>query len=435
MKHALFGTDGIRGKAGEYPIIPEIAFLLGNTFSSLTEGNRFLIGMDTRESSFSLATAVAAGCDQAGAKADLAGVVPTPVLAYSIHTQGYAGGIMVTASHNPFHDNGLKLFGLDGQKIPDTVQDRIEASMSASKENHYPAPVPSESSMNTDTSAPYLDAYLDHLEKLGIFPESGSGLLPVDCANGAATPLFHRINGRLSSPVRLIAANPDGRNINTACGAAQPDHLHPDSAALDGDGDRILFKDTAGHLITGDHLLMFLADQMDVTGMVGTVMTNQAVEQYCRKRNIPFRRSEVGDRHVRYQMDDSGSNLGGETSGHLIYDPLNPTGDGTGIYLLVSHLMQKEKVTLLDIWNAYPQMPQQLLNFPVSEKVPLDDIPDFSRLLRQTEETISRYAGRIFPRYSGTENLLRILIESTSETANESVADLFREFFQSRRTI
>ncbi len=433
MSDSLFGTDGIRGRAGQYPIVHEIAFLLGRCFSELMTGRRFLIGMDTRESSPSLAAAVTAGCEQSGCVAELAGIVPTPVLAHNIRTSDYAGGIMITASHNPFQDNGLKLFGPDGQKVADTVQDQVETAILSHTENAVSVPS-FDYSIPAGINIPYLDSYLNHLDHLGIIPASASDLLPVDCANGAATPLFQRLNERFSSPLVLTAADPDGRNINVSCGAAQTEHMRPDSAALDGDGDRIMFKDNRGHLVNGDHLLMFLVDRLPVKGVVGTVMTNQAVEQHCRKQGIAFERTEVGDRHVRYRMDETGATLGGETSGHLIYDPLNTTGDGTAVYLLVSHLMKQENLTLNAIWDTYPQMPQELLNIPVYEKIPFSNIPGFPELLHQAELIVSRSSGRVFPRYSGTENLLRILIESSSETVNQSVSDLFSEFFQSRRT-
>jgi len=433
MSASLFGTDGIRGRAGEYPVLPDVAFLLGRAFSLVSAGNRFLIGMDTRESSPLLAGAAAAGCVETSATAELAGILPTPVLAYCIRTLGYDGGIMITASHNPFHDNGLKLFGPDGQKLPDDIQNRVEARILSSLEQ-TPSTLPFDSPTKAGINTPYLDAYLDHLEQLGILPESSSGMVPVDCAHGAATPLLNRLNERLASPLSLISVDPDGRNINDACGAAQPENMHPDTAALDGDGDRILFKDSRGHLVNGDHILMFLADRVTITGIVGTVMTNQAVEQHCHEHGIPFKRTEVGDRHVRYQMDQTGANLGGETSGHLIYDPLNTTGDGTAAYLLISHLLKRENLTLHDLWAAYPQMPQKLLNIPVHEKIPFSEIPGFPDLLLKADTTAARSSGRVFPRYSGTENLLRILVESSSETVNESVAALFSEFFQSRRT-
>lgn len=433
MTASLFGTDGIRGKAGTYPIVPEIAYALGMAFALVSKGKRFLIAMDTRESSPGLAGAAAAGFRAVDTSPVLGGTLPTPVLAHCINSLGYGGGLMVTASHNPFNDNGLKLFGPDGHKLSDSMQHAVEqALLNLQPEKlhlpDYPCTVSAES-QNT-----FLDSYLDHLSSLGILPDSGTELPSVDCANGAATSLFDRLNEKLPTPLSLINAKPDGRNINLRCGAAQPDHIKPETAALDGDGDRIILKDEKGRIINGDHLLMFLADRLATTGVVGTVMTNQAVEKHCMGNGIPFSRTEVGDRHIRYRMDENGSNLGGETSGHLIYDPINPTGDGAAIYLLTLHLMGRESLRLSDLVDRYALMPQALVNIPVQKKIPFSDIPGFRQLLEQAETIVVPETGRVYPRYSGTENLLRILIESTSESINDSVAAMFSEFFQSRRT-
>jgi len=433
MENRLFGTDGIRGKAGEFPILPELAFKAGIVFGKHHAGKQLLIAMDTRQSSPDLADALHAGLASAGAKPVHGGVLPTPVLAYAVANMGYSGGIMVTASHNPYTDNGLKFFAADGRKISPETETLLESEiMKTSSDAHFYAQEVSKASENLSSSDKFMQHYLTHLNS-NLPLEEITVSIPLDCANGAGTSLLRFFNQYQNTPVEIYNADPDGRNINRDCGAAQPDKLRPGTAALDGDGDRILFKDEQGRLISGDHLLMFLAENLGLKSIVGTVMTNQAVAEFCRENGLSFYRSDVGDRSVRMLMDRHESVLGGETSGHIILDKVNVTGDGFAVFLQVLTILSKEKVSIGSIYDQYPMMPQTLLNVPVSRKPPFAEIPGFSTLMAELRKMLKN-TGRIFPRYSGTENLLRILIESPSDEQNEETASRIADFFKDRRT-
>ncbi len=431
MGSKLFGTDGIRGKAGEFPILPELAFKAGTAFAGYYPEKRILIAMDTRESSPALAGALYAGLSAGGANPVHGGILPTPVLAFSVANMDFSGGVMITASHNPYTDNGLKFFAGDGRKISPDFQNSLETEILDNKIIPNVNKPPYSADQDSLSEEKILDRYLNHLFSL-LPVDTVTMRIPLDCANGAGERLLRFVNRVAHPPFELFNAWPNGKNINLNCGAAQPDKMKSNSAALDGDGDRILFKDSQGRLITGDHILMFFADTLKLKSIVGTVMTNQAVAQFAEKRNISFYRTDVGDRFVRELMDQHHAPLGGETSGHIIFDNLNITGDGFAIYLQVLALLSREKITLSDLFDRYPMMPQTLLNLPVSEKTPFDAIPEFPELIQKMENELGQ-TGRIFPRYSGTENLLRILIESPSEKQNEEIASIIDNFFNNRR--
>ncbi len=432
MENHLFGTDGIRGKVGEFPILPELAFKAGMAFARHLEGNSVLIAMDTRESSPALAGALYAGLASAGSKPVHGGILPTPVLAYAVASMNFSGGVMVTASHNPYTDNGLKFFAGDGRKISPKTETALESEIFGKiPETQVQRSDFAANTMNLPSSQDLFRHYMDHLYSL-LPPDGISHQMPLDCANGAASPLLHFVNQSLKTPFEIYNAAPNGLNINEDCGAAQPGKMKTPSAALDGDGDRILFKDSHGRLISGDHLLMLLADSLGFKTIVGTVMTNQAVAEFCRKKGLSFHRSNVGDRWVRILMDKHRALLGGETSGHIILDRLNVTGDGFALFLQILTLLSNENLSLPDVFDRYPMMPQTLLNLPVEAKIPFDEISGFPRILGELEKVLGS-AGRIFPRYSGTENLLRILVESPSEERNEEIASKVAAFFENRR--
>lgn len=432
MENRLFGTDGIRGKAGEFPILPELAFKAGTAFAGHLRGNRVLIAMDTRESSPALAGALYAGLASAGSEPVHGGILPTPVLAYSVASMNFSGGVMVTASHNPFTDNGLKFFAGDGRKISPETESLIESEICGKslKKQVFKSDFPAES-MNLPSTEDLFRHYLEHLYSL-LPLEKITLQIPLDCANGAATPLLRFVNKSITTPLEIYNAAPNGRNINRNCGAAQPEKMRTPSAALDGDGDRILFKDRRGRLVSGDHLLMFLSEFLGLKTIAGTVMTNHAVAEFCRKKGLSFHRSDVGDRWVRILMDKHRALLGGETSGHIILDKINVTGDGFAVFLQILTLLSNENLSLSDVFDRYPMMPQTLLNFPVEMKTPFEKIPGFSLLMEELGKVLGN-AGRIFPRYSGTENLLRILIESPLEERNEEIASKVAGFFKNRR--
>ncbi len=433
MSTRLFGTDGIRGKAGEFPILPELAFQAGMAFASHHPGKQILIAMDTRESCPALAGAIYAGLATGGANPVHGGILPTPVLAYCVSSMDFSGGVMITASHNPYTDNGFKFFDGHGRKISTSLQTQLEYEIPGQSPIQNPIKdTLADTQGHSPSSEELMAHYTTHLFSL-IPPENIRVRFPIDCANGAGANLLRFVNQTLKTPIETFNVWPDGRNINLNCGAAQPAKMEANSAALDGDGDRILFKDSRGRLITGDHILMFLADSLNIHNIVGTVMTNEAVARFSEQRGSAFHRSDVGDRFVRELMDRHNAPLGGETSGHIILDKLNFTGDGFAVFLQVLELLSTENISLSDIFESYPMMPQTLLNFPVSERIPLKAIQGFIPLIRKLEIGMDG-KGRIFPRYSGTENLLRILIESPSEEQNEEIASKIANFFKNRRT-
>ncbi|NPA44511.1 MAG: phosphoglucosamine mutase, partial [Chlorobi bacterium] len=227
-----------------------------------------------------------------------------------------------------------------------------------------------------------------------------------------------------------INIQPNGTNINDKCGAAATSYIQNNTVALDGDGDRIILKDKNGNLINGDIILMFLAEYLNLPGVVGTVMTNQAVATFCEERKLKFFRTDVGDKFVRFKMDKENVELGGETSGHIILDSLNFTGDGFAVYLKVTELLNKNNLTLEDLNKKYVLFPQKLINITVKEKLPFSELKGFSEMMANAEKILKEDGGRIFPRYSGTENYLRILLETKSKTVLNKVEKVVIEFIE-----
>ena len=427
---SIFGTDGIRGHANQYPITAEVVYRAARAFASRRDGCDILIAMDTRESSPRIASWLSAGIADGGAKPRFAGHMPTPVLAHATRHDTFLGGVMVTASHNPFMDNGIKFFDQNGNKI-DRDEEQLLSEAAAT-----PTPVPGsfhELPSTPDIANGVFSRYVQHL--FTVVPPQGipSSLITLDCANGAGVALLAFLDTTNHLSVPVVHAEPDGRNINRNCGAAQPEYLPTGVAALDGDGDRLLIRDHQGRLLTGDHILLYVCETLGLTGIVGTVMTNQSVASFCQAHDLYFRRTDVGDRNVRQAMNESGVSIGGETSGHIIYDPMNHTGDGFGMYLLLQQLLANAGDGLDDIFDRYPMMPQRLVNIAVTSRIPIEQIEELSPLLRSVEHELERVGGRLFPRYSGTENLLRFLIESMDGDLNRNIANQLENFFQTRR--
>ncbi len=428
----IFGTDGIRGKADTPPIDARTIYLAARAYAANRAGSQILLAMDTRESSKRIAAWITSGVRDGGATVVPLGVAPTPVLAFGTCLADFSGGIMITASHNPYMDNGVKFFNGRGTKISDDEEDRITQAAHADDPvpDHFQSDETNSLSNRQDLFAQYWASLSSAVPGIGSLP----ALLPLDCANGAGVTLVEFIRTVGGLPLSSRNDAPDGVNINRNCGAAQPDALLPGSGALDGDGDRILLKDKHGRLLSGDHILLYLCEMQKTPGIIGTVMTNQAVAAYCNRHQLVFHRTDVGDRHVRNTMNETGIPLGGETSGHIIFDPLNHTGDGLAVFLLLQQLMVEHNHTLEEIYDRYPMMPQTLLNVNVARRIPLDEIPGLIDLMGQLEPKVKAADGRLFPRYSGTENLLRFLIESLDEDLNREIAGQLEKFFHTRRT-
>ena len=420
----LFGTDGIRGKAGTSPITKKEVFKLAYLFATISEYKRIALAWDTRESSLWIANAINSGLKKGGAKTLFLGCIPTPIAAYLIKTH-FDGGIMITASHNPFEDNGLKFFNSEGEKISDQLEEEITNLFHTSD---IPANYLEEIKESFLFDKEFVGNYLTHLETKIDF-NAIKETYPLDCANGAASIFITYAKEKLKINFTTYNTNPNGKNINLNCGAANPEFIREESFALDGDGDRIMGKNGNGNIINGDIILMFLADALKIDKIVGTVMSNMALESFCKEKGIEFHRTKVGDRFVKEQLKEIGGKLGGEASGHIIFTELNSTGDGFAIYLKLLELMNKTEVNMDQLTQKYQLFPQKVINIKVKEKKPFEEIKGFEQVLTKCKRILGE-SGRIFPRYSGTESLLRILIETPSQNDLLKAEKILKEFFE-----
>jgi phosphoglucosamine mutase len=426
----LFGTDGIRGEAGIPPLDPgtvsRIGAALGDSLrSDGTAGPPLVVvGGDTRESTGGIVAALAGGLASRGCRVAFAGVVPTPAVAWLVGALGADAGVAVSASHNPWRDNGIKLFSRDGRKLPDAAEAAIERRIAAT-DGAAPRAV------SPDPSLPQL--YVGHLA--GSLPHRLDGLtIVLDAANGAAfrvAPLAFRSAG---ARVVAVSAAPDGRNINDRCGALHPEAMARATVAeradlglaLDGDADRIVLADGAGDLLDGDDVLYLWTHELIREGrkpaaVTGTVMSNWGLERALAALGVALLRAPVGDRYVVDEMARSGSPLGGEPSGHLIRSDLTTTGDGTRTGLHLAALVAASGRPLAD-QPRFAHTPQLLRNVRVKERVPLERAPLFAEEVSRAERRLAG-AGRLLVRYSGTEPLLRIMVEAEDAALVERLAD------------
>jgi phosphoglucosamine mutase len=423
----LFGTDGVRGTAGEYPLDPPTVRRLGAALVRAlphgTESPRLLVGRDTRESGTWIEEELAFGAAGEGATMTSAGVVPTPAVAYLTRSAGYDAGIVISASHNPFEDNGIKVFSGRGEKFTERVEREVEAIVADSSwtaRAGKATPVP---------HAPLVASYLQHLRD--VFPESGSlrGFkLAIDCANGATTTAAPELFRSLGFDVVVIANEPDGRNINLHCGSTHPEGLGKvvveqgckAGVAFDGDGDRAIFVDERGAIVNGDAVLLMCGQQLQRErrlkggAIVATVMSNIGLEIALREAGIGMVRCAVGDKYVMEEMLNRGLSLGGEQSGHVIFSDYLFTGDGlcTALNVLRTMLLADRSLSLLA--GELTSYPQVLLNVRVREKVDLQSVPAIAAAIARVEDRV-RDHGRLLVRYSGTEPLLRVMLEGRHE--------------------
>jgi phosphoglucosamine mutase len=423
----LFGTDGVRGTAGQYPLdaatVRRIGAALVRALPHGREAPRLLAGRDTRESGEWIEAELAYGAAGEGASVTSAGVVPTPAVAYLTRSGGYDAGVVISASHNPFEDNGIKVFSGGGEKFTERVEREVEAivadaSWQARGGNAAPLP-----------AATLAGPYLDHLR--AVFPEASSlaGFrLAVDCANGATTPVAPELFAGLGFDVTVIGNHPDGRNINLRCGSTHPERLSQVvvekqcrmGVAFDGDGDRAIFVDHAGRVVNGDAVLLMCARQLQAEGrlkgkaLVATVMSNIGLELALQKLGIGLVRCPVGDKYVMEEMLARGLSLGGEQSGHIIFSDYLFTGDGLCTALNVLRTVALTNRSLTDLAADLVTYPQVLLNVRVREKVDLATVAPVSRAMAQAEARL-KGRGRLLVRYSGTEPLLRVMVEGENE--------------------
>ena len=427
---SLFGTDGIRGKAGEHPLDPATVSRIGAALAaSLRDGGRagtltVVVGGDTRVSTPGIVAALAGGLAAAGAEVRFAGVVPTPAVAHLVKALGADAGISVSASHNPWPDNGIKVFSSEGRKLPDSVEAVIERRIATAS---------AVDPLDVVEDPALADLYETHLVES--LPARLDGLSVVlDCANGAAFRVAPEAFRRAGARVIPLAVAPDGRNINAGCGALHPQAMAAAVAAagadlglaLDGDADRAMLADGDGRVLDGDDVLLLWALELEREGkkpgtVVGTVMSNWGLEKELASRGIRLVRAAVGDRYVVEEMDRCRALLGGEQSGHLIRADLTTTGDGTLTGLHVASAVAATRVPLA----AGPRLvraPQVLRNVHVRERVPFERIPGFAALLALAEERIAGN-GRILVRYSGTELLARVMVEGKEQGTVSSIAE------------
>ncbi len=432
----LFGTDGIRAVAGEPPLDPITIFATGlalaHSLRKTTAEPRVLLGRDTRESSPWIAAVLAAGLRSAGASVESAGIVPTPAVAFLVRTHGFQTGVVISASHNPWRDNGIKFFGADGFKLPDSVELAMEdeilhhAALIASQlAEPDPASIPPIED-NPSLKADYIQFLIDCVPGLSL-----AGLrIVADCANGAAAAVAPALFRRLGGEVTLLNVSPNGRNVNDSCGALYPSHVAAEVAArgadlglsYDGDADRCMMAGSHNNVINGDAILFIAALDLKARGLltgnlvVATAMSNLGLETALRRSGIRMLRAPIGDRYVLEQMLAHNADLGGEQSGHILLPHLATTGDGLLTSLVVLDLMARSKQSIAELTADLKVFPQVTVNINVREKRPLESIPAVAAAIRAAEDDL-RDSGRVVVRYSGTEALARVMVEAETEEA------------------
>jgi phosphoglucosamine mutase len=418
----LFGTDGIRGVAGEYPLdratVYAFGLALGHDAAASQGQPEILIGADTRESGTWIAELVAGGLVAAGAKVQYAGVITTPGVAYLTRTGRFLAGVMISASHNPFHDNGLKVFGHSGFKLPDAEEHSIEQEILRIREQGLePAPAP----LTIDESL--ARQYLDFLVSTTSTRFDGLKIV-VDCGNGASYRLAPELFRRLGADLFAICTEPDGRNINLDCGALHLARLQREvlahgadfGVAFDGDADRAIFVARSGKVKDGDAVLLASARALRQTGhlkgdvVVSTVMANLGLEKALEREGIRMVRTPVGDKYVLEEMERLGAVIGGEQSGHIIFREFATTGDGLLTALRLFEIARRANLGLDELTADLVVFPQKLVNVRVKEKKALTDVPAVAEQIRLVEDEFAG-SGRVLVRFSGTEPLARVMVE------------------------
>jgi len=431
MKKKLFGTDGIRGKANIYPMTGEMAFKLGRAvthffqhLSPKKEGRpKIIVGKDTRLSCYMLEQAFSSGICSQGGHVILTGPIPTPGVAFLIESMRATAGVMISASHNPYYDNGIKIFDHNGLKLSDSVELILEEYLEGTRN----IPDKTEDQLGRAKRLEEIEGrYIVYAKSHFKAPYSLEGLsLVLDCAHGAAYKVAPKIFEELGATVIPLGVSPNGININDNCGALHPvlgiktvlERKADLGILLDGDADRVLFVSSKGTVVAGDQILGLLSYYLLETKeielgeeIVGTVMTNYSLEKLLYKKGLKFFRTAVGDRYILERLKLKKGTLGGETSGHLIIGKEAKTGDGPVAALKVLEAMKYYNCSLEELIAPFQLAPQILKNIPVSHRPPLEELTEFQKFLKQTELQLEG-RGRILVRYSGTENLARIMIE------------------------
>jgi phosphoglucosamine mutase len=442
MPRHLFGTDGIRGTPGEPPLDEATLIAIGEALGAYLRKKqpqpRVLIGMDPRLSSPKLAQQIARGAAAAGAGIAFAGVISTPGVACLVRLKGFSAGVVISASHNPFTDNGVKLFSGSGTKFSDEVELELEREIVARR---AAAVRPPEVVLEADSSLD--EQYLAWLRGFALSGAKFEGMkLVLDCANGAVSALAPKLFRSLGADVVAIHAQPDGRNINVDCGSLHPESLRKTAVdsraalgvAFDGDADRAIFSSGMGRIVDGDGVLLAAARHMKATGtlkgdvVVGTTMSNLGLERVLASEGIRLVRADVGDRYVLEEMLRLGANLGGEQSGHVIFLDDSVTGDGMLTALIIASLVSM-KGPLEMLTAGLSVYPQKIVNVRVKEKPSIESLPGVASALAEAKRTLGD-RGRVVLRYSGTESLARVMVEAQHEADverfTESIAAAIR---------
>jgi phosphoglucosamine mutase len=447
MTKQLFGTDGIRGVPGEVPLddatLDRVGLALGEYVSSHGRSPdaraRVLIGRDTRESGPHIADRIARGLAAAGVEAVSAGVLTTPGVAWLVHHEGFAAGVVISASHNPYHDNGVKLISSTGMKFPDAVEAELERFILASSESPD-----SRGEMQLHDNEKIDDDYLVGLRAAVLPGAQFAGLkIVMDCANGAASKLGPRLFRSLGADVIAINDSPNGRNINADCGSLHPEGMQKRVAqsgaslgvAFDGDADRAIFAGGSGRLVDGDGVLLVAGRYLKSVGklkgevIVGTTMANLGLERALEKSGLKLTRTAVGDRYVLEEMLRTGANLGGEQSGHILFLDDATTGDGMLTAVKLASIIAL-KGPLDELIADLKIFPQKIVNVRVRSKPPLESLPAVARALAEAEKALGK-SGRVVLRYSGTEPLARVMVEAEKAEDvtrwTETLAEALRE--------
>ncbi|WP_158788862.1 phosphoglucosamine mutase [Granulicella sp. L46] len=427
----LFGTDGIRAVAGEAPLDKRTIYAVGVALATkLAEAHhpvRIVMGMDTRESCPWIAATLTAGLRAAGADLASAGVLTTPAIAFLARKHGFSAGVVISASHNPWQDNGIKIFAHDGYKLPDEVELGIESEITKVLATNPTVPEnPAVPEVNESYRADYIRFLLTAVPGISL----DNRHIVLDCANGAASSVAPQLFESLHGTVDVTHASPDGRNINEHCGALHPEivaaQVKVSSASMgitfDGDADRALFADENGNVVNGDAIMLACARDLQARGelannlVVATTMSNMGLEAAFARSGIRMLRAPVGDKYVLEEMRNSGASLGGEQSGHILFPARATTGDGLLTALLVLDLVHRSHKPLGQLIADLTNYPQIILNVKVREKLPLNTFPTIVAAIAAAEADLST-TGRVVIRYSGTEALARVMIEAESAEA------------------
>lgn len=436
MSKQLFGTDGIRGKANQWPITPEVGMRVGRAVARVLNAqmlgqHKVVIGKDTRLSGYMLENAITAGLVSEGATVLLTGPVPTPAVAYLTKSMACDAGIMLTASHNPYTDNGIKIFGPDGFKLNDALEEAVEEIIMA---DFLPEP---EGELGKAVRVDDATGRYIEFAKASVGAQSLKGMkVVIDCAHGAGYFVGPLVLEELGAEVITMGAQPDGFNINEGVGA-----LHPQSAAelvkkhkadigvcLDGDADRVIFVDEKGEVVSGDKIMCLCAKFLKSEGklrentMVATVMSNLGLQAALEKEGIKVETTGVGDRLVIERMREKGLSLGGENSGHIIFADSATTGDGLMSALKVLHMLKTSGKSLSELADGMFEFPQELSAIEVTDKPAIDSVPALKDVIDQEENALGN-DGRVLVRYSGTENKIRVLVEAKNAAMAKSSSD------------